>query len=232
MGNEIRLPSLASNPPKRLRAVDNPDRELPAWIPSENRMERVCLELMEAAGMSEGYRPNGTCFNTLKLRTTGPRKCVFGPTHDSNSAAIIYQRDGSVEYACHASSCSGKRHKLGVWRIDTLEQLATGDLLTDAQLREFDPGYIKAMEEKCLAGAPSAKAKLEECPGYPIFYKAAMAYFNRFFAHVLCSTPEVVQVRTGLWVGLPARGSGRTRLAWAPPSECPGQHPNIAPKVR
>jgi hypothetical protein len=192
IGNELGLPTFEGRLPKRPRVDPRDALVRHSWVPSENDMEYIGLSLMRASNMTTGYRVDLPQLNVLKFVTTGERPCVFGPVHHSNSCGVVFERSGDVNYICHGTECRGKKHRLGSWRT-TLAQLAAPDAITDKQMREFDPAVPKAMEDACLL---EGRGKLEDCAGFAVYREAALSYFNRFFNHVHCSRPEIVQVRT------------------------------------
>jgi len=184
-------------PPIVRRARKNPRNTRisgkPAWLNlPDGELVVHAMQGLCANGMVSGYLPGVLKNNLLPFETTGPRPCCHGGTHDSNTCGVSFRRDGAILYHCNADAhCELEPPIIGSWR-KTLASRMSVDALLDSQATKFDSKLLESMEAEVWAENPKAK-KLPDCPSYGLYRDFCIEYYNRFFVHVLCGKPEIVQ---------------------------------------
>lgn len=199
VGTEQRV---GNRPPKRQRAQHSPFEKrvgAPEWLDrTTGQLEKACREAMEAAGMKSGYTFYQQEGCIIKFATLDERWCMHGHTHNSNKCGCHLGRDGSIKYKCFGTACMDLEPvTIGRWR-DVRGEMQLGQL-TLLQQQRFDPEVLRGMEERVASTAERkdkhGKPILESSPDYDAYAKFTVQYVGRFFLHVHCTKPEIVQLR-------------------------------------
>lgn len=199
IGTEQRI---GNRPSKRQRAERSPFEKrvgTPEWLDrTTGQLEQACRQAMEAAGMRSGYTFYQQEGCVIKFATLDERWCMHGHTHNSNKCGCHLGRDGSIKYKCFGTACIDLDPvEIGRWR-DVRGDMELGQL-TAAQRQRFDPEVLQGMEDRMAATAEKRdkhnKPVIESSPDYDAYAKFAVQYISRFFLHVHCAKPEIVQLR-------------------------------------
>jgi hypothetical protein len=189
-----------ADPPRQRRRIQSPRSPadtLPRWLAlTEVEMQQKAMAALHDAGMNDGFIVRSRRNNLVLFDTRTSRQCLHhDAVHTSNSFSVEFSRDGCMYYHCTADGCRREDPpEIGRWRVVDNAVPRSLSELTDAESREWSAPLVARLQKLVELDKPSAKAKLEDCPRFPEFCAFVRKYTDKFFAMVLSSKVEIIQL--------------------------------------